>query len=159
MSKSRPSFASSRMPQAITVSKHRSGAWERDRKLTKVLKQEQKAARRAAAIQRAAAIREVKNIDRWSVGRRVADCDLDAVRYAREVVRRALQSRDHADHRLIEQLESAVARIELRVDADRLQIKPDDLAEIRSLTLAIMRAPPRERTLRMGLGFRQETVQ
>ncbi|WP_407152252.1 hypothetical protein [Bradyrhizobium sp. ORS 86] len=52
-----------------------------------------------------------------------------ALKIAAEVLRRAL--RDHVDRTLVDRLEHAIARVELRQDAARLHLSPDTMAEVR----------------------------
>jgi hypothetical protein len=120
---------SSRTPTALTASAHQRGVKKRDKGTAKALRKATKGNR--------AARREVRKVARW-----VADHDdatTSAVRLAREVIRRALERHQHVDAALLGRLEVAVGRIDLHLEAGRLRVPPDTLAELRMHAAAIVR--------------------
>jgi hypothetical protein len=89
-----------------------------------------KALKKAVKRNRAASV-EAGRLRQWSTD--CHDATRGALMCAREIVRRALERVRCTDTDLIARLERVCDRIELHVEANRLAIKPDDLAELRIL--------------------------
>lgn len=106
---------SSRVPEPLSSGAHRRACAKRDRRTVVAL-------RRAAAIER-------KQVDalRLAMSRR----DIPAAKIASKAIEGELRGKPYADHVLVDRLESLLDRAELRAEAARLGIRPDDLGEIR----------------------------
>ncbi|MBR0937299.1 hypothetical protein [Bradyrhizobium jicamae] len=124
---------SSRHPTALSARSHDRAARKRNRRDTVAL-------RRATAGDLQAQ-RASLDLGRWfraTDGRRDHDdATVAAIRYAQELIRRALERRQHVDGVLIERLRLATGRLELHVEAGRLRLHPDVLIEVRMVAAEI----------------------
>jgi hypothetical protein len=120
---------SSRMPAPLTAGALKRAVAKRDRRACKALRKATKGNHAARG--------EVRKISGWVNGK--ADATTSAIRMAREVVRRALERHQHVDAALLGRLEVAVGRIDLHLEAGRLRVPPDTLAELRMHAAAIVR--------------------
>ena len=114
---------SSRHPAAL-------GARAHDRAAAKRNRRDAVAFRRASAGDRAAQ-RSCRQIGRWLAGH--SDATLVAISYAAELIRRALERKQHVDLALLDRLQQAVSRLDLHTEAARLQLHPDDLAQLKMI--------------------------
>ncbi len=116
---------SSRLPDPIHAGALHRAAANRNRR-------DRVALRRAAAQARDEGARQqVHNL------RSGGDTTRATLSVAGGIVRRALLRHDYPDQHLIDRLANMIARIELHRDAACLEIKPDDLAEVRMLARKI----------------------
>ena len=114
---------SSRHPTAL-------GARSHDRAARKRNRGDAVALRRATAGNRAAQ-QACLDLRRRLAGRE--DATAMGLRCIGELIQRALERRQHVDGAIIDRLQDAVERIDLRDEAARFDIKPDLLAEVRML--------------------------
>lgn len=120
---------SSRMPSPLTAATHTRAVRKRDRRTCKAIRKAAGGDHRAR--------REVRKIGGWIVDHDGATAT--TIRLARMVIERALERCPHVDPALLARLDVAVDRIELHLEADRLRIRPDDLAEVRMIAAAVAR--------------------
>lgn len=120
-----PAPLGSRLQPPIGIRAHERAGRKRDRATTSAL-------RRAVAGD-AGAVLAVKQLKRWL---KHVDTTLDLAALE-SVMRLALHRPRHVDAVLVARLEQLVGRIDLHIEAARLRIKPDDLAEARMVARTI----------------------
>ena len=120
-----PAPLGSRLQPPIGTRAHERASRNRDRAITVAL--------RRAVAGNAVAVLAVKALRRWL---KRADVTLDLA-VIEGVVTLALHRSRHVDNALLARLEQLVGRLDLHAEAARLQIRPNDLAEVRMLARAL----------------------
>ena len=118
-------IAMSAFPPPVTAGSHRYAARKRDRRDTVALR------RASAGVGDREAVAAARDLGRQQ--KAAGRASPDAVDFAEELIRRALERAKHVDHALVLRLQNACARLRLLTDAQRLGLKADDLLEIRAM--------------------------